>query len=174
MKKIVIFAAILCLFSISVFSQEKSNFSGNWILDKSKSKLSEHQPIESMKIKATRTATDLNVETELKNAGANPSNENTVRLSNTGAVVYKLDGSETIMEVDSPMGKVPVSRKAEFNSNKIKTLTIRTINTPNGQVNITTAETWELLEDGKVLKIIRTIPVRGVDTVIEMVFNKEA
>lgn len=174
MKKILILAAILCLFSISVFSQEKPNFSGNWILDISKSKLSEHQPIESMKIKATQTATDLSIETELKNAGAIPSNENTVRLNNSGAVIYKLNGSETITEVDSPVGKVPVSRKAEFNSNKLKTLTIRTINTPNGQVNITTTETWELVEDRKLLKIIRTIPVRGVDTVIEMIFKKEA
>lgn len=157
--------AIFCLFSISVFAQEKTDFSGNWIIDKKKSKFPRQMPFDSMNLKVIQNETELIVGDLVKDS-------KTANLNNSRPVIYKLDGSEALSELNSPMGKLIAKRKAEFDSNKLKATTFHTANTPNGEVNMTTTEIWELFDEGKSLKILRISLVRGVETTTEMFFNK--
>lgn len=191
MKKTLFLAAMLCLFAVGVFAQSKTDFSGNWTLDKSKSKLDERSRIESMTIKATQTATDLTVETTTKReappAGAGGGMGNGQgggggrgmgggrggMMGGDGTAVYKLDGSETTTETETPMGKIPTKRKAELGADgKLNISTSRTVNTPNGEMTMMTKEMWELADGGKTLKVTRTTAGRGGEQITEMVFTK--
>jgi hypothetical protein len=78
---------------------------------------------------------------------------------------YTLDGKEVASEVDGPMGKMPVKMMAKLEGGKLMLSNARTFNTPNGEMTMTTKETWELSGDGKTLTIVteRNTP-RGTDT----------
>lgn len=185
MKKTAILAAMICLFAIGVFAQSKADYSGNWTLDKSKSKLGENSRIESMTIKATQTATDLTVETAAKREprpeGAGGGQGGGGRgmgggrgglMGGDGTTVYKLDGSETTAEVEMRGQKMPVKTKAMLADNKLDITTTRTFTTPNGEMTLTTKESWELADGGKTLKINRTSTTPRGDVTTEMVFTK--
>lgn len=186
MKKLAVLGAIMCLFAVGVFAQAKTDFSGNWTLDKGKSNLGERSRIESMTVKATQTASDLTVETATKReappegAGGGQGGgrgmgggRGGMMGGGDGTAVYKLDGSETATEMETPMGKVPMKRKAELASDgKLNITTSSTFSTPNGEMTMTTKETWELADGGKTLKIKRTRQTPRGDQTMEMVFTK--
>ena len=89
------------------------------------------------------------------------------------STTYSLDGKETTIEQESPMGKVPVKLMAKSDAGKLNVSTSRTMNGPNGEVTISTKETWELAADGKTLTVNReqTTP-RGTNS-STMVFVKK-
>lgn len=184
MKKTILLMALLCLSAIGIFAQGSPDFSGNWTLDKSKSKLPENSRIESMTIKATQTAGDLTVETATKQeprpegAGGGMGGQGGGRgmgggmMGGNGKSVFKLDGSETTTEVETRMGKMPVKSKATLSASGLETMTSRTFNTPNGEMTMTTKENWTLADGGKTLKIVRTSTSPRGETTSEMVFTK--
>lgn len=185
MKKIAILGALMCLFAVGVFAQTKTDFSGNWTLDKGKSNLGERSRIESMTVKATQTATDLTVDTETKReappegAGGQGGGRGmgggrgAMMGGGDGTSVYKLDGSETTVEMETPMGKIPMKRKAEFSSDgKLNLSSTVSVDTPNGAMTMVTKEVWELADGGKTLKIKRTRQTPRGDQTMEMVFTK--
>ena len=186
MKKTILLMALLCLSAIGIFAQGSPNFSGNWTLDKSKSKLPENSRIESMTINATQTAGDLTVETATKReprpegagggmggqGGGGGRGMGGGMMGGDGTSVFKLDGSETTTEVETRMGKMPVKSKATLSASGLETMTSRTFNTPNGEMTMTTKENWTLADGGKTLKIVRTSTSPRGDTTSEMVFTK--
>lgn len=180
MRKTAILAAMLYLFAVGVFAQSAPDFSGNWTLDKSKSKLGERSRIESMTIKATQTATDLTVETATKReappegtgGGRGMGGGRGGMIGGDGTTIYKLDGSEVATEVESPMGKMPVKTKAAVAGDKLDITTTRSFNTPNGEMTLTTKESWVITDGGKTLKINRTMTTPRGDQTTEMVFTK--
>ena len=192
MKKTIFLAAFVCLMAISAFAQDKkTDFSGSWTLDVSKSKLDERARIESMTMTVTQTGKDIKVETATKRLpppeGAGNGQGGGGGMGNGGGgmrrgggfggdstTVYTLDGKETSIESDGPMGKVPVKLKADLEKDgKLKLSSSRTFNTPNGEISATTKEVWTLSEDGKTLTVKRDSESPRGTSSSEMVFTKK-
>jgi len=190
MKRVLFLTAMVCLLAFSAFAQDKkaTDFSGNWTLDVSKSKLDERARIESMNLTVAQTDKDIKVETATKRlpppegAGGGQGNGQGGGGrgmgrggfgGGDGTNTYTLDGKETSIEEEGRMGKIPVKLKAELDGGKLKLSAVRTINTPNGEVSVTTKESWTLSEDGKTLTVKRdTESPRGTNS-SEMVFTKK-
>lgn len=182
MKKTFFLAALLCLLAISAFAQDKKDFSGSWTLDVGKSKLDERARIESMTMTVAQTDKDIKVETATKrmpppaDAGGGGMGRGGMRGMGGGDsnFTYTLDGKETSVNQETPMGAVPVKLKAEIGGDgKLKLSSSRTANTPMGEFTITTKETWSLSEDGKTLTVKREMETpRGTNS-SEMVFTKK-
>jgi len=186
MKRNILFAAALALslMAVGVYAQEKGNFSGHWDLDTSKSKLDERARVQSMTLDVTQTAADIKVESKTTraprpegDAGGNGGGRGMGRGRGFGggdsAVTYSLDGKETTIQQDGPMGQVPVTLKAKVDGGKLHLSSSRTFNGPNGEVSVSTKETWTLSDDGKTLTIEREqSSPRGTNS-STMVFTKK-
>jgi hypothetical protein len=168
MKRNIVFAAALVLFlmAVGVSAQDKGNFSGHWELDTSKSKLDERARIQAMTLDVAQTATDVKVQSKTTRAprpegapGGNGQGGGMGRGGGFGggdsAMTYSLNGKETTVQQDSPMGQVPVTLKAKIDGGKLNLSSSRTFNGPNGEVSISTKETWSLSDDGKTLTVER-------------------
>lgn len=186
MKKVLFLTAFVCLLAVSAFAQDKktTDFSGNWTLDVSKSKLDERARIESMTMNVTQGDKDIKIESNTKRLpppeGANQggggmrSGGGGGGFGGNGTMTYTLDGKETTIQQETQMGQVPVKLKAEFGKEgKLKLTSLRTLNTQMGEISITTKETWMLSDDGKTLTVKRDIETpRGTNS-SEMVFTKQ-
>lgn len=191
MKKILFLTTFVCLLAISAFAQDKkADFSGNWTLDVSKSKLDERMRVESMTMNVTQTEKELKVETAIKRLpppdGATQGGGQGSGMGRgggfgrggfgggDGTVTYTLDGKETTIQQQSLMGQIPVKLKAELEKDgKLKLNSSRAVNTQMGEFTITTKETWSLSDDGKTLTVKRDMETpRGTNS-SEMVFTKK-
>jgi hypothetical protein len=187
MKKSIILTAIFCLLAISAYAQEKkaTDFSGNWTLDVSKSKLDERARIESMTLNVSQTGKEIKVETATKRA-ARPEGETPGGgmgrggerpgggFGGDGAAVYNLDGKEMTMPASGGQPGGLTTVKAEVDKdNKLKVTSTRKISSPMGDFTFTTKETWEITDGGKTLKIVREMETRRGNMTSEMVFTKK-
>jgi hypothetical protein len=68
---------------------------------------------------------------------------------------YSLDGKETTMQQESPMGQVPVTLKAKFDKDSLKVSRSSTFNGPMGEMTVSNKETYTLSADGKTLTVKR-------------------
>jgi hypothetical protein len=68
---------------------------------------------------------------------------------------YSLDGKETTMQQDSPMGQMPVTLKAKFDKTALKLSRTSTFESPMGEVTISNKETFTLSADGSTLTVKR-------------------
>ena len=180
MRKLLFLTAAVCLFSIAAFAQDKkADYSGTWTLDLSKSKLDERARIESQTLTVTQTDKDIKVATSTKRlpppadapqGGGRPGGG---MGGGDSTMTYALDGKETSIEQETPMGKVPVKLTAKSDTGKLHLASSRTMNTQMGEMTMTTKETWELSADGKTLTVNResTSP-RGTNS-STMVFAKK-
>lgn len=176
--KFVFAAAAALMLSVAAFAQNKApNFSGHWELDVSKSKLDERARIESMTLDVTQTAGDIKVDTKTTRAprpeGAAPGGQGGGGGMGRGggfgggdsSVSYTLDGKETTVQQQGPMGAIPVKLTAKTDGGKLALSSTRTFTGPNGEVSTTTKDAWTLSDDGKMLTVEReqTSP-RGSNT----------
>lgn len=182
MKRTIFLAAFVCLLAVSAFAQDKkaTDFSGGWTLDVSRSKLGERARIESMTMTVAQTDKDIKIETATKRLqpadAAGGMGRGGMRGGFGGDInfTYTLDGKETTVTQETQMGAIPVKLKAEPGGDgTLKLSSSRTLNTPNGEITMTTKETWTLSEDGKTLTVKRdTETPRGTNS-SEMVFTKK-
>ncbi len=185
------FFAFVCLLAIGATAQsKKADYSGEWTLDVSKSKLGERSRIEGMTMKVAQSEKELKVETTTKraalqmaggdgSAGSMPAPGGGNRGGGMrggfgggdGTTVYSLEGKETTAE--GAMGG-QAKLKANFEKdNKLNLSRSQTIDSPNGQATITVKETWDLSADGKTLTVKRDVESpRGTNST-EMVFTKK-
>jgi hypothetical protein len=191
MKKVSILGVVFCslLMMSAVFAQNKAtNFAGNWELDLTKSKLPERMRIESMTMNVTQTDKELKVETNTKRmappegAGGGMGGGGGMRGGGgmgggNNAVTYSLDEKETTAKTDAAgnMPALTMTLKAgKEKDGKLKLISSRSFETPNGSMTQKTTETWELVDGGKALKVTRdTESPRGAQT-SEMYFTKKA
>jgi hypothetical protein len=165
MRKLLFMAIAVCALAVASFAQ-KADYSGTWKLDLEKSTFSGPARIESMTLTVAQTDKDIKVDTVTKRA-APPADAPGGGAPGGGAgrggrgggdasVTYALDGKETKVEVDTPRGKVPVNYKGSAETDgSLKLSTSRTVNGPQGEVTMTTKETWKLSADGKTLTVDR-------------------
>ena len=184
MRKLLFLTAAVCLFSIAAFAQDrKANYSGTWTLDAGKSKLDDRsRNIESMTMTVAQTETEISVTTETKRAAPPPDAAQAMRPGGgrggfggggDGKTVYSLDGKETKVEIDGPNGKMPQALKAKSDAGKLQLSKSISFSGPNGDVTITTKETWEITADGKTLTVNReSSNPRGTNS-LTMVFVKK-
>jgi hypothetical protein len=177
MKKNFVFAAVFSLVMaiMAVSAQKSTSFSGHWELDASKSKLDERARIQSASLDVAQTDKDIKIESKTTRAprpeGA-PGGQGPGRMGGggfgggDGTNTYSLDGKETTIQQDSPMGgKIPITLKAKIEGAKLNLSRSSTFTGPNGEISISTKETWTLSSDGTTLTVDReqTSP-RGTNT----------
>lgn len=169
MRKLLFLTAAVFLLSLPAFAQDnKASFSGTWKLEASKSKLDERARIESMTMTVTQTDKELKVETATKRlpppadapqggpGGRGGGMGRGGFGGGDGTSVYSLDGKETTVQQESPMGSIPVKLKASKESDgSLKLSSSRTISGQMGEMTITTKEKWSLSSDGKTLTVER-------------------
>ena len=166
MKQRMILMAVACLLlsAVAAFAQSKPDFSGEWTLDVSKSKVNN---IESGTMTVTQTDKDITFKTDFKRAprpegdSAGGGNGGGMRagggrgMGGNQPITYTLDGKEVTREIGGGQMTGTAKMKADWDGAKLNFTSIRTFNTPNGEVTSTLKETWELVDGGKALKVTR-------------------
>jgi hypothetical protein len=71
------------------------------------------------------------------------------------------------------MGQVPVTLKAKLDGGKLNLSSSRTFNGPNGEVSVSTKETWTLSDDGKTLTVHREQNSPRGSSSYDLVFAKK-
>lgn len=169
-QKIFLMAAACVLFSaVAAFAQTKTDFSGNWTLDVSKSQV---KNIESGTMNVTQTDKDISYKTDFKRtprpdngggqmSGGNAQGGGQGRRMGGGMMgggqpaVYTLDGKEVTSQGGSSDRPFTSKMKSSWDGNKLDLTSTRTFNGPNGEITTTQKETWELADGGKTLKVHR-------------------
>jgi hypothetical protein len=154
MKQKMIFMAMACLLlsAIATFGQAKTDFSGEWTLDVSKSKVNS---IQSGTMKVTQTDQGITFTTDLKRTPP-PDAQRAVQQPAPLPMTFSLDGKETSFEVPGPQGSTSTAKlKSIWDGTKLNLSSTRTFNTPNGEMTVTSKDTWELVDGGKALRITR-------------------
>jgi hypothetical protein len=179
MKKNLVISAVLTLFVLAVAaSAQTPNFSGNWDLDVSKSKLGDRNNIKSQTLAITQTATDIKVVTASERtpppadapAGGRPGGGGMGGRGGDGTATYTIDGKDVKTEVQNQMGTMTVTTNAKIDGGKL--VVKRTTTTPNG--DRVSSESWELSTDGNTLTITAQRPNRdgGTDTTTRVFAKK--
>ncbi len=176
MKKITVLAAIFCLCFqavVAVFAATP-NFAGNWELDVSRSKLPETMQIESMTLTVVQTEKELSVQTATKRARGGMGNPMR-RGDGNQTVIYSLEGKEINAEIGSGAMAGRETRRASVTSDGKLSLTLmRNFNRETGgAVTLKTNDTWELMDEGKTLKVIRYMETPRGATNAELYFTKK-
>lgn len=83
---------------------------------------------------------------------------------------YNLNGEE--IKVETPQGPVRVRAKADKSGKSLQFTTIRRMKMQTGEMEITVRETWKLLEDGKSLKLQRSVETPSARDEIIMILSK--
>ncbi len=177
MKKITVLTAMFCLCfqaTVAVFAATP-NFAGNWELDLSRSKLPEMMQIESMTLKVTQTEKELQIESATKRARGSMGSPMRRGGDGTQTVVYSLEGKEINAEISSGAMAGKETRRALVTSDGKLSLTImRSFNSETGgTVALKTNDTWELMDEGKTLKVIRYMEMPRGATNAELYFTKK-
>jgi len=178
MKKITVLTAMFCLCFqavVTVFAATP-NFAGNWELDVSKSKLPDAMQIESMTLTVEQTEAELKIQSATKRARGSMGKP--MRRGGDGAqtVIYSLEGKETNAEIGSGAMAGKETRRALVTSDGKLSLTLmRSFKSESGStVTLKTNDTWELMDEGKTLKVIRYMETPRGATNAEMYFTKKS
>jgi hypothetical protein len=151
MKKLlaVCVLAISALIIARAASVAPPKFAGVWVLNRSKS-AGLTGTLANAEIRLIVTQDDKQITTEQKvviKGREQPSQE----------FLYKLDGSETTTEVVRPMAGTMKLKAKWVEASKTLELTSTITGDDNGkEMTVTTTEQWRLVENGKVLQIVRT------------------
>ncbi|MFN6962504.1 MAG: hypothetical protein ACK4S4_01930 [Pyrinomonadaceae bacterium] len=183
MKKLFFLTAVFCLLSISAFAQGKArDFSGTWTLDVGKSKLDERARIESMTLTVAQTAGEIRIETATKRLpppadapqGGMGRGMGRGGSGGDGTTTYTLDGKETTIQQEGPMGSMPVKLTAKAEGDKLHLSRTSTFIGPMGEMTISNKETWSISDDGKTLTIEREMSSPRGTSASTMVFTKKS
>lgn len=172
-------ATAVLMFASSAMAQNGApNFSGTWTLDTARSKM--QMPVESMTLTVAQTEAEITVTTATKRPappadapqrGGGMGRGGMMGGGGDGTTTYALNGKDTTMKVQGPMGEMPVALKAKMDGGKLKLSQSRTFNSPMGEVSMTTKETWEMNTDGTLTVTRETETPRGSMS-STMVFTK--
>lgn len=168
-QKMILMAAMCVLLSaVAAFAQTKTDFSGDWTLDVSKSKLDERMRVESGTMNVKQTDKDITFKTDFKrtpppadsgmgqgNGGGMGRGMGGGMMGGNQPIIYTLDGKETTSQIGSGDRTGTAKMQSKWDGNKLNLTSVRTFTTPNGDVSTTLKETWELTDGGKTLKVHR-------------------
>jgi len=175
MKKTIILLAMFCLcFQAVAVLAATPDFSGEWVLDVSKSKLPDTMAVESMTLKVSQTDKELKVESVSK-MNQNQAAGGGMRRGNGGAqtVTYNLEGKEMLVNTEGRMAGEEKRKAAVTADGKLNLNVIRNFKSEMGEMTMKTNEIWELLDAGKTLKVIRYMETPRGATNAEMYFTNK-
>ena len=193
MKKVLFLAFAFSVLAVGAMAQGKASYVGTWNLDAAKSKSDGPMRVESITLTVTQTAKDITVATATKRpmapaetpAGPPPGGGmpggigdrgmgRGLGMGGDGSVTYSLEGKDTVVEMDGPMGKMPVTYKgAKEADGSLKLSSSQVFRGPNGNdINVTRKETWKLSADGTTLTVNREQSSPGGPRISTLVFVK--
>jgi hypothetical protein len=170
--------ALLLAGALAANAAAPTNFSGTWVLDKSKSELPPQlQNVESYALTVTQDAQQLTINTTITGGQGmgGPGGGGGGRAGGMmSSLTYKLDGTESTVEAGGGRpGSVTLKATWKNDGKTLSLMNVRKLNFQGNDVTITTTEQWELSSDGKTLTIHRTTESpRGTQT-STLVFNKK-
>lgn len=186
MKRLAVLAAIICALTLGAFAQNKANYAGNWELNVEKSKLPEMSRIQGESLAVAQTDKELKIEMTTRRtprpegdgsgAGNRRGNWGGGGLGGDGKQTfnYSLEGKETTTEGVPGIPAASATLKASLEKDgKLKLTATRKISGPQGEFTITAKETWELLDGGKTLKVIRETETRRGTQTAELYYAKK-
>jgi hypothetical protein len=159
-------AAAVLVFAVAALASGP-DFSGKWVLDKSKSEgLSGPggRGIESITMTVTQTDKQLTIASKESREGGGGGMEQTF--------TYNLDGSETKADVGGRM-QMKATLKAKPSASGLDLDQERTGNFNGNEFTMTYKEHWELGDGGKVLTIHRSMETPRGNRDMTLVFNKQ-
>ncbi|MBA3693982.1 MAG: TonB family protein [Acidobacteria bacterium] len=177
MKKITVLTAMfcLCLQAVVAVFAATPNFAGNWELDVSKSKLPDAMQIESMTLTVVQTEKELSIQSATKRARGGMGNPMR-RGDGNQTVIYSLEGKETNAEIgNGAMAGKETRRVSVTSDGKLSLTLMRSFNSETGgTITLKTNETWELMDEGRTLKVIRYMETPRGATNAELYFTKKS
>lgn len=156
MKKTFVYGAMLCAVMIAVSATSAAtDFSGTWVVDKSKSTGLSQRAMEGGDIVWTVTQTDKEITIESPGRGG------------TQKTVYKLDGTETATQMEGQMPGKRTTKGAWKDGGKMLELNSVFAGEVQGTAfTATTTQHWMLSADGKTLDVhSKTESPRGTQEV---------
>ncbi len=162
MKRLFMMAALCAVTAVGAFAQG-GNFSGTWTLAKDKSTMAQAGAgIESMTLAVTQTAESMTVATTSKRAeqgggsgGRAGMGRGPGMMGGDGSVTYSLDGKETTSSQESAVGNMETTLSAKSAGAGMELKSVRKMNSPAGEITLTTVENWTLSDEGRTLTIKR-------------------
>lgn len=85
---------------------------------------------------------------------------------------YKLDGEEA--KIETAQGLVRIKAKPDKSGKSLQFTIIRRMKTPSGEMEVITRESWKLSEDGKTLRLHRTVETPTARDDLTMFLSKVA
>ena len=164
MKKTAVLMMFICLTlqALTVLAATP-DFSGEWVLNTSRSKIPATVKVTAQTMKVTQTADGLTVTSAADKTG---------NASET--TVYDLNGGETTSAIGSVTTEGGEKRVAKITSNgKLSLTTLPVYKKKTGAQNIRYNETWELLDGGSTLKVIRYTETAKGGSNAEMYYTKK-
>jgi hypothetical protein len=164
MKRALVFCTALALAIPIVAFAQKADFSGTWTFDEAKS-----DPAPAGRggggggggRGGGGTASKL----VIKQAGGNMTVERTLP-NGADTLVFKLDGSESVNKMGQGEGK----SKANWDGNNLVITTQQSVQTPNGNIDITVKDVYSM--SGGVLTLTTTRTTGRGDNTRKLVYNK--
>lgn len=144
MRRMVIAVFCLSLAFFVALAAQKANFSGSWVMDKSKSDGVPPDMEQTMTV--TQDGNTISQETKVV----------TDQGDRSVASTYVLDGKEVEYPVKRAMGDGKGKRTSRWgeDGNSFEVTEEETVNTANGQVMLKFARKWTIAADGKSLTIV--------------------
>ncbi|MFY9607404.1 MAG: hypothetical protein WAU45_02165 [Blastocatellia bacterium] len=166
MKRISTGLALFCVLVVGSVSAAGTDFSGTWVLDKTKS-----EGLQGAMAGADQTwvvsqdAKTLTVETQFSGGQQEmPAQKRT----------YNLDGSETTAEVTGRLpGKATLKAKWMGDGKILELNGVQSANVQGNDIKITRTEHWELADGGKTLKVHRTTESPRGTQESKLIFTKK-
>ena len=159
-KKLVLVVSICLLFlTFNVSAQvKKTDFSGVWKLDKSKSTMSEHNIIESVTLTIKQTEKQIIVKRDIKEQQLyNQEMEGAIKLEVEGAEkgeVCTFGGASTTRKISGSETEGTVKSKCSFDDkSSLKFVNDTTVLIGGQELSMVANESWELSKDKKTLTI---------------------
>ncbi len=173
--------ALFAIASVGAFAQS-GNYGGKWTLDKAKSTMDERGGVESITLAVTHSPETLTVATTTKRvqpqgAGAGGGRQGGMArgpglMGGDGTVTYTLDGKEHSTSQESQMGTMETKVSAKSAGTGLELTSIRKMNSPAGEITLTTVENWSLSDEGQTLTVKREMDTPRGKLSSTMVFTR--
>lgn len=167
MKRLLVFCILACALAVEVWAAgvAPANFSGTWVLDKTKSEgLSGMMAGADVTMVVTQDGKQLTTETTITGGQ---------REIPPQKVTYNLDGSETTAEMTGRMPGKATMKAKWMGDNVLELSSVQNVNVQGNDVTITRLDHWELAEGGKVLKVHRKSETPRGPQESKLVFSKK-
>jgi hypothetical protein len=176
MKRAFLITGLMAALALAVFAASAANFAGTWALDKTKSQGLSPRMAGADKVTWTITQDANTITIDSKVEGGQPAGGGGMGGGRgpAGPSSYKLDGSETSMDV--PFGQMTgkATLKATWAGDALELSRKTTFTTPDGERTSTSTQKLSLSGDGKVLTaVVHSEGGRGGPQDSTLVFNKQ-